>query len=137
MIWQKKKIGDLINLKRGYDLPSSDRIEGEVPIISSAGITDYHNEFKKCGEGVVTGRYGTLGEVFYINGKYWPLNTTTHRVSVGLMNMSCILPDDPSPERPRFAARLICVFQVALYSTCGALPRHYLYLYPPSLGSGA
>ncbi len=78
MIWQKKKIGDLINLKRGYDLPSSDRIEGEVPIISSAGITDYHNEFKKCGEGVVTGRYGTLGEVFYINGKYWPLNTTLY-----------------------------------------------------------
>ena len=53
MSWQRKKIGSLINLKRGYDLPSSNRIRGEVPIISSAGITDFHNEFKKCGEGVV------------------------------------------------------------------------------------
>lgn len=77
-MWQRRKIGDLINLKRGYDLPSSDRINGDIPIISSSGITDFHNEFKKCGEGVVTGRYGTLGEVFYINGKYWPLNTTLY-----------------------------------------------------------
>lgn len=78
MTWQKKKIGNIINLKRGYDLPTTDRIEGDIPIISSAGITDFHNDFKKNGEGVVTGRYGTLGELFYINGKYWPLNTTLY-----------------------------------------------------------
>lgn len=76
--WQRKKIGDILNFKRGYDLPSSDRIKGEIPIISSAGISDYHNEFKKKGEGVITGRYGTLGEIFYINGTYWPLNTTLY-----------------------------------------------------------
>jgi len=78
MIWQRRQIGDIINLKRGYDLPSSNRVEGNIPIISSAGITDFHNEFKKNGEGVVTGRYGTLGEVFYVKGKYWPLNTTLY-----------------------------------------------------------
>ncbi len=76
--WKRKKIGEILNFKRGYDLPSSDRIKGEIPIISSAGISDYHNEFKKKGEGVVTGRYGTLGEIFYVNGKYWPLNTTLY-----------------------------------------------------------
>ena len=32
----------------------------------------------KTGEGVVTGRYGTLGQLFYINGDYWPLNTTLY-----------------------------------------------------------
>jgi type I restriction enzyme S subunit len=78
MILKRKKIGEIINLKRGYDLPSMERVEGDVPIISSSGITDFHNEFKKVGKGVVTGRYGTLGEVFYINGKYWPLNTTLY-----------------------------------------------------------
>lgn len=76
--WKRKKIGYILNFKRGYDLPSSDRIKGEIPIISSAGMSDYHNEFKKNGEGVVTGRYGTLGEIFYVNGKYWPLNTTLY-----------------------------------------------------------
>lgn len=76
--WKRKKIGEILNFKRGYDLPSSSRAEGEIPIISSAGISDYHNEYKKKGEGIVTGRYGTLGEVFYINGEYWPLNTTLY-----------------------------------------------------------
>jgi type I restriction enzyme S subunit len=28
------------------------------------------------GPGVVTGRYGTIGEVFYIESDFWPLNTT-------------------------------------------------------------
>jgi type I restriction enzyme S subunit len=78
MILKRKKLGDILNFKRGYDLPSSDRINGNIPVISSAGITDFHNEFKKDGEGIITGRYGTLGQIFYINGKYWPLNTTLY-----------------------------------------------------------
>jgi len=28
------------------------------------------------GPGVVTGRYGTIGKVFFVDGPYWPLNTT-------------------------------------------------------------
>ena len=78
MIVKRKKLGDILNFKRGYDLPSSDRINGNIPVISSAGITDFHNEFKKDGEGIITGRYGTLGQIFYVNGKYWPLNTTLY-----------------------------------------------------------
>lgn len=78
MKWEKKELGDIINLKRGYDLPSRKRISGTVPIISSSGITDFHSEPVHSGEGVVTGRYGTLGKLFYINGDYWPLNTTLY-----------------------------------------------------------
>lgn len=78
MIVKRKKLGDILNFKRGYDLPSSDRINGDIPVVSSAGITDFHNEFKKDGEGIITGRYGTLGQIFYVNGKYWPLNTTLY-----------------------------------------------------------
>jgi type I restriction enzyme S subunit len=78
MSWIKAKIGKIITLKRGYDLPSYSRIEGTVPIISSSGLTDYHNQIKKTGPGVIIGRYGTLGEVFYVEGNYWPLNTTLY-----------------------------------------------------------
>lgn len=78
MIVKRKKLGDILNFKRGYDLPSSDRINGDIPVVSSAGITDFHNEFKKDGEGIITGRYGTLGQIFYVNDKYWPLNTTLY-----------------------------------------------------------
>jgi type I restriction enzyme S subunit len=73
-----KRLGDIVNFKRGYDLPSYDRKDGKYPIISSSGISGYHNDYKQDGEGLVTGRYGTLGEMYYINGKYWPHNTTLY-----------------------------------------------------------
>ena len=73
-----KKIGDIVNFKRGYDLPSYNRKEGIYPIISSSGISGYHNEYKASGEGLVTGRYGTLGEMYYVDGKYWPHNTALY-----------------------------------------------------------
>jgi type I restriction enzyme, S subunit len=76
--WTEAPLGDLINLKRGYDLPSKSRIEGRVPIFSSSGISGFHNEKMADGPGVVTGRYGTIGQVFYASGTYWPLNTTLY-----------------------------------------------------------
>ncbi len=71
-------LGDVIELKRGYDLPQQQRRSGHVPIVSSSGITDYHAEAIVKGPGVVTGRYGTLGQVFYITEDFWPLNTTLY-----------------------------------------------------------
>ena len=73
-----KRLGDLITLKRGYDLPEKDRIDGEFPVISSSGISGYHNDFKVEGEGVITGRYGTLGKMYFVDGKYWPHNTALY-----------------------------------------------------------
>jgi type I restriction enzyme S subunit len=78
MSWQTYRLGDVITLKRGHDLPESQRQDGEVPVVSSSGITGYHNEPKAKAPGVVTGRYGTLGEVFYIEQDYWPLNTALY-----------------------------------------------------------
>jgi type I restriction enzyme S subunit len=74
----RKRLGDIVNFKRGYDLPSYNRMEGNYPIISSGGISGFHSEYKKDGEGLITGRYGTLGEMYYINGKYWPHNTALY-----------------------------------------------------------
>lgn len=73
-----KRLGDIVNFKRGYDLPSYSRKEGIYPIISSGGISGYHSEYKIEGEGLITGRYGTLGEMYYVNGKYWPHNTALY-----------------------------------------------------------
>lgn len=78
MSWNEIQLGEFLTLKRGYDLPSSRRKEGDVPIVSSSGITGQHNEAKVAGPGVVTGRYGTLGEVFYVQEDFWPLNTALY-----------------------------------------------------------
>lgn len=68
----------MVTLHRGFDLPSGQRHEGSVPVVSSSGITGYHDEPKVQPPGVVTGRYGTLGEVFFVEEPFWPLNTTLY-----------------------------------------------------------
>lgn len=76
--WRTGKLGDFIELKRGYDLPQAKRIVGSVPLVSSSGISDSHAEAMVKGPGVVTGRYGTIGQVFYVPDDFWPLNTTLY-----------------------------------------------------------
>ena len=76
--WRETRLGAVIELKRGYDLPGRERRPGSVPLVSSSGVTDHHATSKVTGPGVVTGRYGTLGEVFFVPDDFWPLNTTLY-----------------------------------------------------------
>ena len=78
MSWCRGRLGEFVTLKRGYDLPESRRLDGDVPVVSSSGITGSHNAAKVAGPGVVTGRYGTLGEVFFVERDFWPLNTALY-----------------------------------------------------------
>lgn len=77
-MYEKRQMEQILELHRGYDLPERARCEGTVPIISSSGCSGYHNQYKCNGENVITGRYGTIGEVFYYEGKCWPLNTALY-----------------------------------------------------------
>lgn len=80
MTWTDGVLGDLLTLKRGHDLPNGSRKAGDVPVVSSSGFTGWHDESKAEPPGVVTGRYGTIGEVFYVDKPYWPLNTALYVV---------------------------------------------------------
>ena len=94
MSWRSQTLGDVMTLKRGHDLPGRRRLPGDVPVVSSSGITGFHSEAKAAPPGVVTGRYGTLGEVFFIQQAYWPLNTSLYVV-------------DFKGNNPRFVAYLL------------------------------
>lgn len=74
----KTLLENILQLHRGYDLPEREREDGNVPIISSSGYSGTHNKYKCDGENVITGRYGTIGEVFFHDGKCWPLNTALY-----------------------------------------------------------
>lgn len=80
MTWKDRTLGDVIKLQRGHDLPERVRIDGPVPIVSSSGVTGRHNIAKAEPPGVVTGRYGTIGKVFFVEEPYWPLNTALYVV---------------------------------------------------------
>jgi type I restriction enzyme S subunit len=74
--WDCTRLGNVATLQRGFDLPQRDRRPGTIPIVSSSGIYDKHDRSQVSGPGVVTGRYGTVGEVFLVEEDFWPLNTT-------------------------------------------------------------
>tara|TARA_R110001583_G_scaffold73138_3_gene203975 strand:- start:2367 stop:3689 length:1323 start_codon:yes stop_codon:yes gene_type:complete len=76
--WQSCELGDVLTLQRGFDLPQRLRVFGKVPIVSSSGATGYHNQSMVSPPGIVTGRYGTIGQVFYLTDHFWPLNTTLY-----------------------------------------------------------
>ena len=80
--WQVKRLGRFCYLQRGHDLPDQEREPGKVPIVSSAGVSGSHIRAAAKGPAVVTGRYGSIGQVFYLDGPYWPLNTTLYSVSL-------------------------------------------------------
>ena len=73
---EEVKLSDLITLQRGFDITKNEQVEGKVPVISSGGISSFHNTHKVEGPGVVIGRKGTLGTVFYNEGNFWPHDTS-------------------------------------------------------------
>lgn len=74
--WKVGKFIELCQLQRGFDLTETTRKNGEIPVYSSSGISYYHNEAKAKPPGVVTGRKGIIGKVFFIDTPYWPHDTT-------------------------------------------------------------
>jgi len=73
---EEVRLDDLIILQRGFDITEKVQNEGSIPVVSSSGISSYHNEYKVLGPGVITGGKGTLGKVFYSTENFWPHDTT-------------------------------------------------------------
>ena len=76
--WKTTQLGQVCTLQRGMDLPKRLRIEGEFPLVTSSGIDGTHSIGPIKGPGVITGRYGTIGKVFFVDSDFWPLNTTLY-----------------------------------------------------------
>ena len=121
--WELGRLADLCNLKRGHDLPTTTRTAGLIPVISSSGTSGTHSETNVRGPGVVTGRYGTIGKVFYVETDYWPLNTT-------------LFVDDFKGNSPRFIFHVLGAVNFQNYTDKAAVPgvnRNHLHEEPTIL----
>lgn len=74
--WRLTKLGDEFELVYGKSLPKTKRIEGDYPVYGSGGITGTHNQFLVRGPGIIIGRKGTVGSVYYEQKDYFPIDTT-------------------------------------------------------------
>ncbi|WPN30866.1 restriction endonuclease subunit S [Pseudomonas sp. P5_109] len=73
--WEMKRIGDIAPLQRGFDLPNPSLRPGPYPVVYSNGVMNHHAQAQVQGPGVVTGRSGTIGNVTFVDGPFWPHNT--------------------------------------------------------------
>lgn len=92
--WEVKPLKWATTFQRGHDLPSQERQEGDVPVVSSSGVSATHSRAAASAPGIVTGRYGTIGRFHLIAEDYWPLNTTLYTI-------------DLRGNRPRFLAYML------------------------------
>ncbi|MHB0867588.1 MAG: restriction endonuclease subunit S [Thermoleophilia bacterium] len=107
--WETKKLSDVATLQRGFDLPTRDRVNGEFPLVSSSGISDTHHKSAVLGPGVVTGRSGSIGNVFFIEDDFWPLNTVLYV-------------KDFHDNDPRFVFHLLKKFDLKRFASGAGVP---------------
>jgi type I restriction enzyme S subunit len=107
--WRVSRLDSFCVLQRGFDITKKDQVEGEIPVVSSGGISSFHNTAKVTGPGVVIGRKGTLGTVHFIGCNYWPHDTT-------------LWVKDFKGNDPRFAAYLLESLKLKRFDTGAANP---------------
>ena len=76
--WSFGRFKEFSVLQRGKDLTDNEVIKGVYPVVKSNGIQIYHNNYFVDPPGVITGRSGTIGKVFYIEEKFWAHNTSLY-----------------------------------------------------------
>lgn len=74
MEWKDVKLGDILNFRRGHDLPHSEMKEGSIPVAGSNGIIGYHNVSTPIQPVLTIGRSGNIGTP-YIFDTAWALGT--------------------------------------------------------------
>ncbi len=77
MIWEDKKLGEVLKLEYGKPLPKEDRIiNGKYPVYGANGIKDRADKFYYDKKTVIVGRKGSAGEVNLTDERFWPLDVT-------------------------------------------------------------
>jgi type I restriction enzyme S subunit len=69
-------VGDLVELKYGKALPAASRLAGEYPVFGSGGVAGFHDTRLVDGPGVIVGRKGTVGAVYWSELGFFPIDTT-------------------------------------------------------------
>ncbi|MBU2808064.1 restriction endonuclease subunit S [Acidithiobacillus ferrooxidans] len=74
--WGISPLGDLIELAYGKPLKAENRTQGRVPVYGSNGIIGWHDVKLVNGPGIVVGRKGNPGTVIWVEGEFYPIDTT-------------------------------------------------------------
>ena len=73
--WEVKKLGEVLELNYGKALKSDTRREGQIPVFGSSGIVGSHDTSLVKGPGIIVGRKGNVGSVFWSDADFFPIDT--------------------------------------------------------------
>jgi type I restriction enzyme S subunit len=73
--WSAKTLGDVLQLEYGKALKAKDRTGGSVAVYGSSGVVGYHNQKLADGPGIIVGRKGNVGSVFFCESDFWVIDT--------------------------------------------------------------
>ena len=73
--WEVKKLGDVLELNYGKALKQEDRSGGAVPVFGSSGIVGQHDTALVKGPGIIVGRKGNVGSVFWCAEDFYVIDT--------------------------------------------------------------
>ncbi|MCK9593162.1 MAG: restriction endonuclease subunit S [Methanoregula sp.] len=73
--WEVRKLGDVLELSYGKGLKAEDRKEGNVPVFGSSGLVGYHDQAIVEGPGIVVGRKGNVGSIYWSDIDFYPIDT--------------------------------------------------------------
>jgi type I restriction enzyme S subunit len=73
---RRTQVGQVMSLKYGKALPATSRRDGAVTVFGSGGAVGTHDQSLVDGPGVVIGRKGTVGAIYWADGPHYPIDTT-------------------------------------------------------------
>ncbi|EFF0222570.1 restriction endonuclease subunit S [Escherichia coli] len=73
--WKTNRLENILELAYGKALKKTERIEGDYPVYGSGGVDGSHNEFLVKGPGIIVGRKGTVGSLYWENKDFYPIDT--------------------------------------------------------------
>lgn len=73
--WEKKSLKSILALNYGKALKAEDRIEGEFCVYGSSGVVGMNSKPLVPGPGIIIGRKGNVGSVFWEPKPFWPIDT--------------------------------------------------------------
>lgn len=77
MEWKEVRLGDILNFRRGHDLPHSAMKPGNIPVAGSNGVIGYHNTATPIKPILTIGRSGNVGKPYFYE-EAWAHNTTLY-----------------------------------------------------------
>ncbi|MCC8031350.1 MAG: restriction endonuclease subunit S [Escherichia coli] len=73
--WSSQRMSNIATLHYGKALKKTERIDGPYPVYGSGGITGSHNAYLVEGPGIIVGRKGSIGTIYWEDGKFHPIDT--------------------------------------------------------------